>query len=59
MDRMYQYNWDSLELERRAAPSSEEPRVIARIEAHKGSAPTPSLSKLAELAMPPRFMRAF
>ena len=57
MDRMYRR--ETLEPEVPAAPSSEEPRVIARIDGHTSSVPKPSLSKLAELAMPPRFMRAF
>ena len=59
MNKMYQDHWDSLDRETRAELSSEEQRLVARIEAEKGSARKTGLRKLAEFPMRYGFMLMF
>ena len=58
MNRMHQDHWDSLDRETRAELSSEEQRLVARIEAEKGSAQKTGLRTLAEFPMRCGFMLA-
>jgi len=51
MSGMHQDHWESLDRETRAELSSEEQRLVARIEAEKGSAQKTGLRKLAEFPM--------
>lgn len=59
MNRMYQDYWDSLDRETRAELSSEEQRLVARIEAERGGAEKTGRRKLAEFPTRYGFMLFF
>jgi hypothetical protein len=59
MNRMYQDYWDSLDRETRAELSSEEQRLVARIETERGSAQKTGLRKLAVFSTRYGFMLLF